>query len=44
MGTWTTWRIDHEASQLVGPCGCRVPNTLDGMLAAKAHECDEATS
>jgi hypothetical protein len=36
---WTEWRIDREAGELVGPCGCRVPNSLAGMKEARTHAC-----
>jgi hypothetical protein len=38
---WKTWVIDRENNELIGPCGHRVPNTLEGMKQAKEHECDE---
>lgn len=35
--------IDRETNELMSPCGCRFPNSFDGMMQARVHlqgKCD----
>jgi hypothetical protein len=40
--TWQSWEIDRKSDELVGPCGCRVPNNYAGVMAAREHDCSKA--
>lgn len=38
---WQQWVVSQDRAELIGPCGCRVPNSGEGLRKAKAHKCEE---
>ena len=39
---WRTWVIDSNTRELIGPCGCRVPGTAEGLKQAQNHVCEKS--
>lgn len=35
---WTEWKVSDDRTELIGPCGCRVENSFDGVKQARTHQ------
>jgi len=38
---WTTWTVSEDRTELIGPCGHRVPNSGAGVRQAAKHKCEK---
>ena len=44
IGHFETWVVSEDRTELIGPCGCRVANSITGILAARKHTCPASES